>query len=190
MIFRRYIFPIILIAAAVGLFYMYTDPTYQEIKEIRTDSKQYDEALERSRELISIRDELLNKYNNFESASLDRVKKLLPDNIDNVRLIIEINDIASQYGMQLEDVSLSQVQEEQSNNRQNNRSAQPQTQKDYHEMKLEFSVETTYNDFLAFIRDLEQSLRLIDVNGISFTAGNEEVQSYSVAITTYWLKDE
>ena len=64
----------------------------------------YDEALDNSKALEAERDKLTQKYNSFNPEDLSRLQKLLPDNVDNIRLILEIEKIASPYGMALKDV--------------------------------------------------------------------------------------
>jgi hypothetical protein len=47
---------------------------------------------------------LTQKYSTIDPVNLDKLTKLLPDNVDNIRLILEIEKIASPYGMILKDV--------------------------------------------------------------------------------------
>jgi hypothetical protein len=84
----RLIIPIVLVVITVGLFLGYIDPTYQQVKELRVEEKTFDEALDQSRELQKIRDTLLSRYNTFSQEDLSRLEKLLPDHVDNVRLVL------------------------------------------------------------------------------------------------------
>ena len=80
--------PVLLIILSIGLFFMYVDPTYNNVQEIIQEQERFDEALDKSKELQMIRDELLAKYNTFSTSDLNRLSKLLPDNVDNVRLVL------------------------------------------------------------------------------------------------------
>ena len=95
----RFVLPILLIAVAVTLFFTYLDPTYARVSELRAEQATYDDALDRSKELIAVRDRLLDTYNNFSRDDLRRLERLLPDHVDSVRLIIDIDSIAAQYGL-------------------------------------------------------------------------------------------
>lgn len=64
----------------------------------------YNEALNNSKALEAERDKLTQKYNSFDPENLSKLQKLLPDNVDNIRLILEIEKIASPYGMVLKNV--------------------------------------------------------------------------------------
>lgn len=190
----RFIIPILLLSVSAGTFLLYIDPAYSDIKSLRSDSASYDEALNNSKILQSIRGELSDKYKNFSAIDLDRLKKLLPDNVDNIRLILQIQRIASPYGMTLKNVKFDVAQ------------APTQTQagfvtagaaasapkKDYEGFDLEFSTEGSYANFTAFLQDLEKSLRIVDVNSISFTSSaatpGSDVYKYDFKIKTYWFK--
>src|SRR3989344_1966049 len=91
----RFFFPIIFLAGAVGLFFWFIDPTYAQIKELRVEEAEFDNALTRARDLKEVRDELIKRYNAFLPSDISRLKKLLPDHVDNVRLIIDLDSIAS-----------------------------------------------------------------------------------------------
>ena len=55
----------------------------------------YNEALNNSKALEDKRDTLTAKYNTIDPNDLIKLQKLLPDNVDNIRLILEIGQIAS-----------------------------------------------------------------------------------------------
>src|SRR4051812_30748577 len=98
--------PIILVAAAIGLFMLYTNPTYQAIKGLTTQNQSYYTALQKAQELHSVRDQLLNTRNSFSNDDLAKLQHTLPDNVDNIRLIIDINNIASRHNLALNNVDL------------------------------------------------------------------------------------
>jgi len=177
----RLLVPVILIALSIGLFFGYIDPTYQGIKELRAEEKTFDEALTQSRELQRIRDTLLSRYNTFSQEDLDRLEKLLPDHVDNVRLILDIDSIASQYNMRTRNVTVSGASSGDSNTIGSNQNA-------VDSVILSFSVVATYDNFIRFIKDLESSLRIVDLVGLSFKATEGEAFNFNVSIKTYWLK--
>lgn len=193
----RFILPIILIAIAVAGFFMFTAPLYEDISVIRADIGSYDEALNNSKALENERDKLTSKYNDISKDDLDKLEKLLPDNIDNIRLILEIEKIASPYGMVLKDVKYNAdpgstgatggpVQAT---------GQEPTSSKDYRILNMEFSVTGTYNNFINFTKDLESNLRIVDISSVAFSSETDAktnpagVYKYSFKIKTYWLKN-
>src|ERR1035437_8913014 len=100
----RFIMPIILVGIAISLFFMFANPLFNDIGTIKTSMTTYNEALDNSKALENARDTLTAKENAINPDNLIKIKKLLPDNVDNIRLILEIEQIALPYGMVLKNV--------------------------------------------------------------------------------------
>lgn len=162
---------------------------YVEIKEVLKEEEKFDKALDKSKELKEVRDALLSRYNTFSTNDLDRLGKLLPDHVDNVRLVLDIDHIASTYGMRIKNVNISVVKED--NDRQ--RGVIGPDDKLYESVGLSFSITSSYDILKQFIKDLEKSLRIVDVMSISLTSVETEeitndLYNYDIGLKTYWLK--
>ncbi len=179
------ILPAIAVLVAIGIFYWYTDPTYAEIKELRVEESTLNQALDRALELQETRDQLLSRYNTFRQEDIARLEKLLPDHVDNVRLVLDMDSLAARYGMRVRNVSIE---------KQDLKSAAAQAQvvgpdeRTYESMALSFTVTGEYDTFRQFMLDLERSLRLVDVEGIAFSSADSGLYDYTVTLRTYWLK--
>lgn len=178
--------PIFLVLAAVGIFYGYTNPNYRgenaptNIVRLTNERKQYAELLSNSNDLITERNKLVEKNNNLSTNDLERLKKLLPDHIDNVRLIIDIEGIASKYGLNIRNISI--------NDSAGGEGALGPDNNPYGTLSLKFNIIAPYEKFKSFIKDLEESLRVIDIAGISFNSTDTGSYDYEVTIKTYWIK--
>lgn len=174
------IFSIIMVLASFGLFFAYVDPTYSEIKVLQGEKADYSRALANSKALQAERDKFLERYNAIDAGDRERLIKALPDNIDNVRLIIDIDEVAKKYGMRIRNFSASAVEESQVIGSDSGL---------YGTLTLSFTTTASYNTFLAFSKALEQSLRVIDISAISFSSSDTNpLYDYNVTIKTYWLK--
>ena len=60
--------------------------------------------------------------------------------------------------------------------------------KAYASILLSFRTQATYEDFVIFMKDLEEGLRLADVTDLSFKIGEKGQNDYAVTIRTYWIK--
>lgn len=181
----RFLLPAVFVAAAFGLFFGYVDPAYQKVKELQTEVDRFDEALDRSRELAEIKNQLLSRYNSFSSNDLERLQKLLPDNIDNVRLVLDLDGIARTHNMLIQNVTVS-ADKAASVQSSNTLGSDPNP---YLSVALSFSVTATYEDFIDFIKDLESSLRLVDAASVTFTPRDDTNRyDYQISLSTYWLK--
>lgn len=189
---------IILTIAAVGLFYVYVSPTYSEILSLRAEKAEYDEALNNSQKVQDTRDELLGKYNGFSPTDLKRLEKLLPNSVDNIRLIIEIDSIASRYNMILKDVQVPTPTPLVGTAGAPNEALPEVKTAPYGTAELSFGVVGQYETYRSFMKDLEKSLRIVDITGISFVGPKDakdakdvsDTYTFKTTLQTYWLKQK
>ena len=190
----KFIFPTILLLLSITSFAMFTNPTYQEAKELKNQVGQRDDA--NSRKLQEERDALGVKYRSIPTDAIDRLGKMLPDNADNIRLIIDIQRMAQTYGM-----SLGSIQFDATQTAQASKSALAAgtptvvagALKNYGVFNLAFTTTANYDDFQKFLKDLESSLRLTDIDSVDFTTdapagGGKTGYTYTVKLRTYWLR--
>ncbi len=199
----KLLMPIVIIGAAVAGFVMFANPIYVEIQTLKEKSASYDEALNNSKALETERDKLTQKYNTINPENLSKLLKLLPENVDNIRLILEIEKLAAPYGMALKDVKYETIDETKtSGNSNTGGGTSPSARKDYGTWDLQFSTTGTYPNFLEFIKSLESNLRIVDIVSINFLSAEGEKRStteesksnvptytYEFKIRTYWLKN-
>ena len=174
--------PVFFLLISGGLFWGYIDPTYADVRTLRAEEGAYNEALNRSRELLNVRDQLVSRLNAFPQLSLERLEKLIPDHVDNVRLILDLDATAVKYGMRVRNVTIV------SDPTRVERGALGTGDQPFESVILSFTVSGTYDTFRQFLSDLERSLRLTDVVGLSFTTNEVGIYNYTVSIKTYWLK--
>lgn len=171
---------LILVIASLGLFFGYIDPTYSNIKELLVEKNDYNRALDNSKELQAARDKLLEKFNAMSKKDRDMLSKLLPDNIDNVRLIIDVDEMAKKYGMRIRNFKADAVSQQDTIGRDST---------PYGVLTFSFSTTASYNVFIAFLKDLERSLRLMDITLVSFNSSDtSQLYDFGVTLKTYWLK--
>ena len=66
------------------------------------------------------------------------------------------------------------------NNQSNNNS--------YGTLSFSFSTTMSYTDFIRFLKDVESSLKMLDVSSITFSPSDTGSYTYSVTLKAYWLK--
>ncbi len=195
----RIITPVMLIVISIAGFFLFIQPTYKEMQALQAKSVSYNEALNNSKTLEAERDKLVEAANNMDPMMLDRLNKFLPDSVDNIRLILEIEKIAAPYGMVLRDVKYDTKKTTEEGNTNTVRGAMPVTEnKDYNVWDLEFSTQGSYANFVNFLKDLENNLRIVDIASVEFSsntavgagiAQSGSVYKYGFKIKTYWLKN-
>ena len=143
--------PAIFIGISLATFFAFTNPIYNDIFKLQAQVVSYNEALGNSKMLENERDKLTSKYNSIDPNNLMKLAKFLPGNIDNIRLILEIEQIASPFGMVLKDVKYNTTIDK---NAASGTLGSPQgvvvqsLRKDYGVWDLEFSTVSTYNNFI------------------------------------------
>jgi len=199
----RYIMPIILIGIAITFFFTVTNPMYNDISAIKVQVASYDDALNTSKTLENERDALTAKYNAIDPNDLTKLQTLLPDNVNNIRLILEIEQIAAPYGMNLTNIQYDTGDDSTTGTTnattvQGGGASAPSNQ-NYGTFDLAFSTSGTYDNFKNFTKDMESNLRIVDISSVAFSSdsapsgvvvkpGSPEVYTYNFKIKTYWLK--
>lgn len=186
----RNITSILLIVASVALFFLLIKPTYGNIMELQETKASYEEALSK----IDSSAETLKKHQetlaSFDSEDIERLNKMLPDNADNVQLVIDINGIASNFGLTIKKPEIRDPRLDQEGEMPEDEESGPViADAPYNSIDLSFTVTSSYSNFVGFIESLEQSLRLVDVTGVSFIPPPEggEVYDFRVTLRTYWI---
>ncbi|MCE9541620.1 type 4a pilus biogenesis protein PilO [Candidatus Kaiserbacteria bacterium] len=181
------------LVAAAGIFFMYTQPTYDQSGTVKGQIAEYDAALTKSTELQQLKQTLLSRYNTFSPADVDRLQKLLPDHVDNVRLILDLDNMAGRHGMALQNVAISAPQTESTS--KTAASSISSSKQRYDSLTLKFSTAGSYDTFQQFLLDLETSLRIVDLISLRLTrvssADSKDTNpsyTYDITIRTYWLK--
>ena len=205
----KLIFSISFIIIAVILFFTVFDPTYGDVKQLKSEVTAYNIALDNSTELQRIKDSLMDVYKNIKKENKERLEHFLPSTISNIELILEIEKIANLHGLPIKDFKFdskaSQAQDSGNAAGTDNvgviiAEEDPENYLPYGVFPMEFTVEGRYDTFMLFLKDLEYNLRLVDIKSIDIStsltkdnSGSNEtktngIYAYSLKIETYWLK--
>ncbi|MDO8430662.1 MAG: type 4a pilus biogenesis protein PilO [Candidatus Taylorbacteria bacterium] len=177
--------PLLLIILAIGTYFTFTRGQIEEVKSIQKVNAAYKEAVYNSESLIKVRDSVFQTYNDIDPADQARLEKLIPNNVDNVRLIIDINALASRHGLSIKNVKTTTPKDPTPP-----ASGEPTAVSSdlYNTATFSFDIESNYPNFIDFLRDLEASLRIIEISKISLKANDTGNYEYNVELKTFWLK--
>lgn len=188
------IFTILAAVGAGAIFFLFTQPLYATAQQQQAQIAQYNAALDKAAEMQQLKQSLLSKYNAFDPNSLDRLQKLLPDHVDNIALILELNALAERYGLALQNVDVSNSGNSSAAGDQSALGAVGGSSQLYDSLTLHFATQGTYSTFLQFMNDLESSLRVVDLQSLTVAAASSGGASavpqytYTIVLKTYWLK--
>lgn len=183
------LFSIILIFVSITIFVFFVIPKYESIQTLSAESETYSQALDNARELEILRDSLLSKFNALSPRDLGRLSMMIPDSANNVKLILDLQQLAQQHSLSLQTASA-----EQDGDDQDVASGRIDVEsKAYGIVRVSFVIEGTYQDFIAFMKKVEKNLRIVDVEELHFqrvsnNSGNK--LQFSLQLRSYWLKDK
>lgn len=152
---------------------------YDGIKKLSQNKLSFIEALKTAEDLELRRNDLESKYNNVTNEDRQKLEALLPNNADNIKLVLELETLAKKYGLLIESPKL------QNNVDPSKAEAKPNGQDirgdsggnsslSYGTFSLDFTVRTNYENMKLLISDIEKNLRLIEPVSIEVKVPDEK----------------
>lgn len=183
----RYFFLLLLLAASIALFVLDVVPRYHRLETARAENASIQSNLDTAKKLADSRESLITTYRSISKDDLDNLKVLLPDSVNNIRLIIQIDALAKKNGLSvLRSIDYQTTQDK--------KDTVDSMRTPYGEFVISFQTSGQYKNFLTFLSDLEQNLRLVDVTAVAFDVPDVNATAaavgpaYKVTLKTYWLK--
>lgn len=181
------ILPIIALSVAIGIFFAYVNPTWSgSVADTKAAIELDDIALASASEYTERQNTLAAERSNIDQANLERLTTLLPDSVDNVGLILDINALAARSGLSLASIDVAVVDGGAKNGASG---ALPTTVTNpTGSINLSLSALGTFSAFRAFMSGIEKSARLLDIQDITVKGSDTGVYSYQVTLRLYWLR--
>ncbi|MGH7175119.1 MAG: GspMb/PilO family protein [Minisyncoccia bacterium] len=175
--------PLILIVAAVSIFFFYIDPAYTgSIQAAQTAIASDNQALAAAAAYTAKENQLAAARDQIPPGDLARLAQLLPPSVNNVETILDLNALAARSGLTLTAVDVS------SDSSGNSTAAVGTVDQSLGFVDLSISATGTYQAFRTFLAGIESSERLLDVQALSVKGSTTGVYSYSMTLRLYWLK--
>lgn len=179
------IISILLLAAGVMIFMTESRPYFDDIKQLKEKSLAYDEALDNSKKIKTTTDKLLNKYNSISQEEIDKVNAILPSKFDPIVLAVELDKMLKANDMELKSIAVKDTKQQKI---KKSSAKSKKEERSFETVTVAFQTAGSYEDFISFLRNMENSSRLIDINSLKFSSQNKEDYQFDLTMTTYWLK--
>lgn len=207
---NRNLLATILIVAAIGIYFTITKGMIADVQSVKAQNDQYAAALDSADQIIKTRESITASYNSISPDNRTRLDKMIPSAVDNIRLVIDLNNLALQHHFALSDVKASVP---------SNSSApgsRPQTAQAtgaslvaaagaipsidsmsgtqniaepvLDKVQVSFTAQTTYDQFISFLQDLEADLRVMDLTHLSVAVNEDGTYAFQAQFQTYWLR--
>jgi hypothetical protein len=186
----------ILIVLAIGIYFTVTKTFIADAKAVKEVNDQYASAIENAEKLIEVREQVLKAYNSLTEKDRERLSKMVPNTVDNIRLVIDLNSIGIKHGLALKGI---QARTDDSGNNNSGANSGPRMGKQPDGMiatpsldivTVSFSVTAPYLEFISLLQDLEANLRIMDISKLSVAATETGLYDFTVELKTYWLKQQ
>lgn len=166
----RLIISILLLVAGIAVLFFWGRTLWQDIQKFQTEKNAYESVITRLNQLKKTRDSLVTSYNSIPSSDLQRIKSFLPDTANAGSLVVQMANSTNESGLLLKNINVNTSKDNPS------------------EAALTLSVSGSYHNFIGFLRNLEKSLRLIDVVKLSFSSSKEDFYDFNLEAKAYKQK--
>lgn len=180
------VLPIVLILIAIGLFAGYINPVYAtKIIPLKAEIQQYDSTLAAAADFNKKEAQLATERNSIPTESIQRLETYLPDGVDNVQLILDLNALAAKSGMQLSNFDIQNSAA--SSNASSGALPLQAGGRTIDSLDLTVKATGSYSAFRTFLAGLEQSLRPMDIVQMTLSDSQTGVYTYNITFRIYWL---
>ncbi|MEK7114393.1 MAG: hypothetical protein AAB850_02480 [Patescibacteria group bacterium] len=173
---------------AAGIFFAYIRPTWSgSIADKKAAIASDDRALAAAGEYAAQQNELASARNAIDPVNLARLSTLLPDSVDNVVLILDLNALAARSGLSLSNID---VMAGAANSQKAVASgALPASGTNpLGSIDLSLSAIGTYTALQNFLAGVEKSARLLDMREVVVRGSDTGIYNYQMTLRLYWLR--
>lgn len=181
------VLPLLALMFSVAVFFAYIHPTWTgSIAATKAAIASDDQALASARAYVAQQDALMAARNAIDPADLARLQTFLPNSVDNVGMILDLNALAARSGLSLSNIDVSDNSAATSNT--GSTSAVPVSLNPVNSVDLSLNAAGTYIGFENFLTAVEKSQRLLDVRDLLVQGSDTGVYSYDMTLRLYWLR--
>ncbi len=171
----------LILSLSVGYVFVYSP--WAEISDLNNTKSQYGEFLETISKIEVKKNDLQNQFNQISEEDRRDVNTVLPTSLNYVKLVSEIDNVAKKYGIIIDKINLNHIDSSVGDSVANAAPAKP-----YRSSILGFSFGSDYKKAMAFIDELEKSMRILDIRSMKIEENKDFGYLYTVQFETYWLK--
>ncbi len=186
--------PVLFILVAVAVFFGYINPTVTgAIADTSAQIKQYDAALSAAQRFEQKQAQLTTELQSLPQDGIARLEAFLPDGVDNVQLILDLDAVAARSGIRLSnfvttDIKAAQAASVDANGTPTLALDNGQT---YDSLDLSMTGIGSYMQFRTFLEAVETSLRPLDLVEFHLSdagGGLDGGYKYDMTFRLYWLR--
>lgn len=173
-------FLLLLLIASLAALVWWGLPQWQTFQTLRAQQTVFERIALNASKVIGVRDQLLDRFNAVPAGDKARLETILPGEATQETLISVLQELALRHGLLLKKVTIRATTV------QNPLVANIQ-KKSYDEVTIEMGVAGTYQSFQTFLASVEQNARLLEVESITFSAGEADSLEFTLQARARFL---
>lgn len=186
--------PILFLLIAGGIIAGYVHPTVTgDIAAATVEIKKYDAALKAAARYEQKQAQLATEQQALPEDGVDRLEQYLPDNVDNVQLILDLDGLASRSGLTItnfnttESVTSVTGDSVETDAEPTGRLVLLDPSKPYESLDLSITASGSYAQMRSFLDGVESSLRPLDLTSLQLLDTPTGIYRYQMTFRLYWL---
>lgn len=185
--------PIVAILLALGLIITHVQPSFVSIKALQDETADYVDALAKANEFKALIDEKVALRNTFDPFDLERLAIMLPEEQNELALILSLDALAQDEGMSLSGIQIGQsvtpeAAEAEGEIPEEEVVAEPAALLLLEHVDISFSLEGTYDEFRSFVSNLEESLVMFEIMSAKLGASEGDSATYELTVRAFNLR--
>jgi Tfp pilus assembly protein PilO len=182
------VLPLIAFLAALGIYFFYVSPTWSgSIADTKNAITLDDQALAAADQYATQQNTLASARNAIDPTYLARLSTFLPDSVDNVGLILDLNALAARSGLSLSNIDVLTTATNGAS-ASTGQGLPTSATNPVGSIDLTLSAVGTYAALQSFLAGVERSARLLDVRDIVVKGSDTGVYTYQMSLRLYWLR--
>ena len=183
--------PIVLLLISGGIFFGYINPTIMgPIAQTSSKIKQYDAALSAADRFGQKQTSLAQEQQALPADGVARLQSFLPDSVDNVQLILDLDALAARSGVKITNFNTTEVAKPvaPSSSVDTSTTVSFDPSKPYDSLDISMTASGSYSQVRTFLSGVERSLRPLDLIQFQVTDSPTGVYLYQMTFRLYWLR--
>ncbi len=185
--------PVLCVAIAGGIFFGYINPTVTgQITEVNQEIAKYDSALQAAKLFQDKAAQLTREKQALPQDALVRLDAFLPDGVDNVQLILDLDALAARSGMKLANFTTTESGQAKKipSSSENAPVMVVESGTGTDSVDISMTGSGSYGALRSFLDGVETSLRPLDLVEfqVSDSSANSGEYTYQMTYRLYWLR--
>lgn len=160
---NSFLFPILSVIAAIGLYFFFVSPTLAEIDLLKAKDTEFSKSLNDLREIEGIIGRLESDYASISRTDLEKLERFLPRKLDRTQVLRDMDSLLDREG-----VIVSSINFENSSIREDGLPVL--------EHNIVVSFFANYEIFKSILNDIEKNLQIAGLRAVSVTAPRAEIK--------------